>query len=465
MADPNIDPNKETDDAMSLVRLMTYSYMFDIEGLVATCSHNMRYRFVEPIYDVIDAYEIVLPNLSVHVNGYPSPESLRSVTALGPADYGTAYALNEEPISDGAQIIIDAINRDDDRPIWISIWGDGAVLAQALEHIRKTEGVDAVNNAVSKLRVLDNAGQDDSGAWLMDASHYPDLWYLRWDNMFCAMDPIADEQLYFYPFCGECAKGDPSFASDEWANNNVRSHGVLGAMYPPRRYLKEGDTPVLLYLVNNGLNDPEQPWHGSWGGRSTKVPVTGIRSYLNLGPPRQREYAESDFDPYYMYGPAEDTWNGYTSKYATIFRWWEPFQNEFAAMMDWSLTPSYENVNHPPIVDNEILYIDAFKGDVINLSSTATDPDGDVLSYEWWYYKEPGTYNGNVTIDNPTSQQSYVNIPLDAENTEIHIILSVTDNGNPSLTRYKRVIISVFETFIDSIPPTVPRHLASWRNW
>jgi hypothetical protein len=29
----------------------------------------------------------------------------------------------------------------------------------------------------------------------------------------------------------------------------------------------EGDSPSFLYLINNGVGDPEHPDWGSWGGR------------------------------------------------------------------------------------------------------------------------------------------------------------------------------------------------------
>ena len=460
LADPNIDIRKETDDAMSLVRLMVYSNEFDIEGLIATCSHNLEYRYVQPFYDAIDAYELSLSNLRVHASGWPDPDYLRSVTALGPERYATQFALSEEPISDGAEVLIAAINKNDDRPIWIQIWGDGAVIAQALEHIRKTEGRLAVDIAVSKLRILDNAGQDDSGAWLM--ANYPELFYIRWINQFSAMDIYSDLRLEWYPWCSVgCGMGDASYVTDQWADVNVRSHGPLGDVYYPRRYVKEGDTPTLLYVIQNGLNDPMKPWEGSWGGRLTREPIAGVRSvYHPLGPPDNREIAETDFDPYYMYGPEEDTWNGYTSTYAPIYRWWPDFQNDFASRMDWSIQSSYGNANHPPEVSIEHIELEVFKGDVIYLSGLVSDPDGDLLNYKWWYYKEPGTYSQDIVINNSTEEECQVIIPSDAVGSEIHIILSVTDNGIPELTRYKRVIINVHETFVDVTPPTVPNSLS-----
>ena len=458
LTDPNILTTKETDDALSLVRLMVYSNEFEIEGLIATCSHNYGYRHVEPIHDAIDAYESVLPNLQSHDTGYPDPDYLRSITVLGPRLYGTQFALLESPISDGGRLLIDIIDKDDDRPIWIQIWGDGATIVQALEEIRKTRGEGAAQDAASRLRILDLAGQDDSGAWLKSQDHYPDLFYIRWINQYVAMDPMSDIRLDFYPYCGECAKGEGDYTTDEWVAEHIQSHGILGAAYPNRRYLKEGDTPTMLYMIPNGLNNPEKPWQGSWGGRFTHLTVTGVRSTNHpLGD--SDEYTETEFDPYYMYGPAEDSWNGYNNSYAPIFRWWSEFQNDFAARMDWSVTPLYENANHPPEIIIEETSIDVFKGELISIRALGLDPDNNLLTYEWWYYKEAGTYDSDVVISNSDTPTSFVSIPDDAGNSELHIILSVTDNGYPALTRYKRIILNVYETFIDYLPPTIPQYL------
>ncbi len=467
LADPNILTTKETDDAMSLVRLMVYSNEFDIEGLIATCSHNYGFRHVEPFYNAIDAYETSLPNLRIHANGYPDPNKLRDVTVLGPRLYGTEFALNEEPISEGAQLIINAIDKDDDRPIWIQIWGDGAVIVQALEHIRINQGQSAANSAADKLRIYDIAGQDDSGAWLKSADNYPNLFYIRGTTVYMAMDPMSDNWSIYIPPCGECSKGDTYYTDDAWVANNIQNHGALGDVYPDRKYLKEGDTPALLYIIPNGLNDPEKPWMGSWGGRYTRTPILDVRSNRHpLGD--WDEYTETEFDPYPMYGSDEDTWsydgNTYTNQWTGIFRWWPEFQNDFAARMDWSIQSSYSNANHPPVINEEIKYISAFKGDILNLSYLdITDPDGNILNYKWWYYKEPGTYSGEVVINNSEELVPEIIIPEDSENKEIHIILSVTDSGHPALTRYHRVVINVFETFVDIIPPSIPEYLKDVR--
>src|SRR3546814_12615538 len=41
----------------------------------------------------------------------------------------------------------------------------------------------------------------------------------------------------------------------------------MGAGYPDVAYGMEGETPTFLGLIPNGLNAPERPDWGGWGGR------------------------------------------------------------------------------------------------------------------------------------------------------------------------------------------------------
>jgi hypothetical protein len=41
----------------------------------------------------------------------------------------------------------------------------------------------------------------------------------------------------------------------------------LGTKYPDVAYGMEGDTPTFMNLISNGLNEPEYPNYGGWGGR------------------------------------------------------------------------------------------------------------------------------------------------------------------------------------------------------
>ena len=90
---------------------------------------------------------------------------------------------------------------------------------------------------------------------------------------------------------------------------------------------------------------------------------------------------------------------------------------------------------------------EAKTGSTVSLSAEgSSDPDGNALSYEWMYYPEPGTYNIKEPIDlkNKTGLNASFIAPKVVQPQTIHIILKVTDNGKPALTRYRRVIVTVF---------------------
>ena len=73
----------------------------------------------------------------------------------------------------------------------------------------------------------------------------------------------------------------------------------------------------------------------------------------------------------------------------------------------------------------------------------STDPDGDSLSFYWFAYPEAGSYKGKLKIDTENlARVSAISAKVEKEET-VHIIVRVTDKGNPQLSRYKRVIVTL----------------------
>jgi len=210
-------------------------------------------------------------------------------------------------------------------------------------------------------------------------------------------------------------------------NTNVRfNHGALGAIYPEDTYtypnpyncLKEGDTPSFLYFLNNGLNYPSNPSYGGWGGRFE---------------PKSTYYQD-----------ANDQVNGTTNHRATVWRWRQDFQNDFQARMDWCVN-QYSGANHNPIatVEGELERTVVAMDTVFLDASNSTDPDGNFLSYNWFVYSEPGSYSGQIVIQNSNNQKAYFMAPNVNDTKTLHVILSVKDNGQPSLVSYSRLIFSI----------------------
>jgi hypothetical protein len=137
----------------------------------------------------------------------------------------------------------------------------------------------------------------------------------------------------------------------------------------------------------------------------------------------------------------------YSGNHVTLWRWREDFQDDFAARMDWCIM-SFDEANHPPVARlNQPEQFTVKSGDIFKLDADGSyDPDGDALSYWWFQYPEAGTYKDWISFA-PYSENLYnlhtVKAPVVESPQTVHFILRVTDKGNPPLSRYKRVIVTI----------------------
>jgi len=441
------DIENEPDDAMSMVRFLTYANQFDVEGLVATTSvHQQNQTAAWRIREIVEAYAKVRDNLELHEPGYPAAEYLLSVIREGRPAYGMG-AVGEGMDSPGSELLIAAADRDDPRPLWVPVWGGPNVLAQSLWKVRATRSPAAVEKFASKLRVYTISDQDDSGPWIRKS--FPRLFYIASPGFhpggayhYATWSGISGDNFHAR-FTG----ADYSIVDNPWFDKHIRSKGPLGKEYPHMEYLMEGDTPSFLGLVQNGLNIPERPDCGGWGGR-----------YEFYTPRKQKWHLEAETRPFWT--DAEDEVLGvdghwHSSNHATIWRWRSAYQNDFVARMDWTIQP-YDKANHPPVPKlGHPAKLTAKRGDTVNLSAEGTtDPDGDALSYEWFYYGEVGTFTVSsartgqpLQIDDFDQPKASFVVParrvMPPGTGTMHIILAVTDHGTPRLTRYQRVIVDV----------------------
>ena len=432
------DISNEPDDEESLVRLLVYANEFDVEGLVATTSTWLK---TGPREDLIRrdiaAYAEVRTNLLKHAPDFPLAEQLLAVTKTGQTNYGMA-SVGAGKSSAGSQLIIDATDKNDPRPLWISIWCGANTLAQALSDVRASRNADDLKQFVSKLRVYSISDQDDAGAWIR--REFPDLFYI--------VSPSNPDGAEYYRATWTGISGDRwyrngpmhkfAMVDNPWLETHVReNHGPLGALYPPLKYIMEGDTPSFLGLINNGLGWSVSPAYGGWGGRYV--------FYKPSGEPRKIWTNNSDARDTI----AADNGQIVTSEQATIWRWREQFQNDFAARMNWCVADNFTNANHNPIAilngdrTKNVLTISATNGAMISLSAEGTsDPDGNSVHATWWIYSEAGTIS-SATLSAADGLKTEVHLPQIKRAAKLHVILQVEDDGEPHLFAYRRAIIEV----------------------
>ena len=160
------DIEADPDDTQSLVRLLLYASQIDIKGIIATTSCWLKNEInPESINRVIKAYGKVQPNLLKHEAGFPEEQVLLSLVKSGLPKYGMT-GVGDGMDSEGSDWIIKVLEEDDDRPLWISVWGGVNTLAQSLYKIKKTKSKQEAARLISKLRVYTISDQDDSGVWI-----------------------------------------------------------------------------------------------------------------------------------------------------------------------------------------------------------------------------------------------------------------------------------------------------------
>ena len=461
----------EVDDMDSFIRLLYYTNELNLVGLVYSASEfhyagdgkgttftsnmpwakqygtrtELRWLGTRWMQDYIDQYGKVYDHLILHDKNYPTPQHLKSLVKIGNIDFEGEMTKD----TDASNFIRNMLLDNNTEPVLIQMWGGTNTVARALKSIEDTYKNSAewtsirkkINDKLVLYIILD---QDETYTKYISKT-WPDLTIILSTAQFWsfayAWKPMAPQSMHPYlggKWFAENIKFNhgPLLAGyflwgdgQKLANDFDHTHGDTAEVRKKNMtqydFISEGDSPSYLHLVDVGLRNIEDISYGGWGGRMTRTD-------------NRRLWQDGD--------NASD-YNPYTQKMDKTYpqtRWFDAMQNDFAARADWGVK-SYKEANHPPVV--KLMHknnLSAAAGEVVKLEGEVTDPDKNKVTYKWWQYFEVDSYEGKISIDKQGSSTTSFIVPKDAKKGDtIHVILEVTDEGTPPLTRYQRVIVTV----------------------
>ncbi len=441
------------DDGNSLIRYLYYAHHFDTEAIIITPQlPDFPYDSPAPwekANRILDAYQQELSQLSKHHSGYPAYQDLKQVTHQGRGAVPIIWLTNEKKFdgdiagrkvtttwgdikfsdwigegnnpngepkdSEGSDFLQEVFAKDDDRPIFVQMWGGPITFIQALYRYRQKVSKQKFQQLLDKLHIFGILLQDITFDYLINLDKVQEL---NCANMGTVKSTYSGERVqprWLLHDAGHFWKYITVMKQEE-----VNGHGPMSELYD---HGGEGDTPSFLYLLSAqlGLNDPLQPTQGSWGSR-----------FVSMG---------EDFPSGYYHTCGVDVQH--------LTRWVDATRNSFLNRLNYSLK-NPEEVNHEPVAvvngntGNQIIRIKARPGLKIKLdASHSSDPDGDRLQWKWFNYLEAGTYPEEVNPESSDQPLTSIIIPEKNVDGEIHLVLELKDTGNPPLVSYRRIIVEV----------------------
>jgi hypothetical protein len=234
----------DPDDSQSMVHLLVYADVLDLEGLVSSPPKGGRAKH---LHEVIDAYAKDYATLKAHAPGYPPPDALRAIVKQGAVDPAPKQGFSRP--TEGSRWIIERARADADRPLWVLVWGSITDVAQAVHDAPDIK---------ERLRVHSigswNTRQDPAARKYL-FEHHKDLWWIESDTTFRGM------------YMG--GKQDGDLGNRAFVERHVKGHGALGDLFfAKKRDIKMGDTPSVFYLFRGDPDDPTAP---HWGGSFRKT--------------------------------------------------------------------------------------------------------------------------------------------------------------------------------------------------
>ena len=281
----------DPDDFQSMVHLLIYGNVLDIEGLIASPPQAGRARHIRA---VIDTYEKDYASLKRHADGFPEPGALRHVTRQGAVNPAPAKGWGAP--TEGSRWIIQCAKKKSTRPLWVLVWGSITDVAQAVHDDPSIKQALRMYSIGSWNTRMDQAARD----YLYQ--HHADMWWIESNTTFRGM------------YVG--GKQNGPWSNRGFVNQFVQGHGALGKLFFRKKPdIKMGDTPSLLYLLRGDPDDPATP---HWGGAYVKT---------------------AHGDAYWTDDPSSTMAESGYAGAKTVSRWRVDFLGDWRQRMNWIFTP------------------------------------------------------------------------------------------------------------------------------
>ena len=253
------DLGGDPDDIQSLYRLLHYSDVLGIEGIISSPGPGAE-NDAEKIRHWIREIRID----EMRNNGHPELISEQQALSLVEQGQQTPGAPSSERSTPGSKLLIERAHADSERPLWVLVWGSLTDVSQALHDDPSIAGKIRIYYIGSNNTRADVPSRDWLRARLDD--QFANLWWI--EN---GLLPVRSTDTFRGVYQGGVQDGE--WGNQEFVRVNIRGRGAAGDAFPlatsPRGSLKEGDSPSMLYLLSPALarvgdvDDPSQP---SWGG-------------------------------------------------------------------------------------------------------------------------------------------------------------------------------------------------------
>ena len=487
-----ITQDAEVDDQNSLRHFLFYANEVELQGIVQTSSkfhwrgvpgkvkpekqkkddfdfggdngpYDAPYRWTgtDWMWRVLDDYEKDYPNLSRHAEGYPTPETLRSVTKIG----NVGYEGEMDAPSEGSELIRARMLDEDERLLYIQVWGGCNTIARALLDIESEWGGrpewPALHDKLTKKIILTACGEQDPAYREVIAERWPGIQFVKTLQMqsyaypwFVMPEGESKDTLRAAFMKREILNGKSALASGycTWldgkryegegedaqfgANPNIGKEWFGAKMMglpEPKRYdfLSEGDSPTYFALFNWGFRTLEDFRYGGVAGRYARVE----------GETNSRGEALNIWDV------CRDSYTDCAGQVHLVESMWPyvaDIQRDFAARVAWAGTDDPAQADHAPTLNiREGLDLTAAAGASVALHAVAESRDGDEVEVSFRLYPEASAACAAEATLAVSGAEALLTLPAEAAPGDaFHVIVKAQATGRHRLVCYRQVIVS-----------------------